>query len=128
MNDPGSARNAYGRLIGVSSTGQGIWQRMDDTRQNDRVPLNCEIEFKRHGDARYRVDVFDFSPRGCCISPPVRIQEGEPISLRIPSMEAIHGRVAWVRDWKAGVEFDRPFHAAVFEHVLRQLGGSSGTS
>lgn len=128
MSDPGSARTAYGRLIGESSTGQGIWQRMDDTRQSDRVPLNCDVEFKRHGDARYKVDLLDFSPHGCCISPPIRVEEGESISLRIPDMEAIHGRIAWVRDWKAGIQFDHSFHEAVFELVVRRLEGPSATS
>ena len=128
MSNPGSAREAYGRLIGVSSTGQEVWQRMDDTRRSDRVPLNCDIEFKRHGDARYRVDLVDFSPQGCCISPPVRVEAGEPISLRIPDMSAIHGKIAWVRDWKAGVVFDQAFHEAVFDHVVRQLRGPSATS
>lgn len=101
---------------------------MTDTRQSDRVPLNCDVEFKRHGDARYKVDLLDFSPHGCCISPPIRVENGESISLRIPDMEAIHGRIAWVRDWKAGIQFDHPFHEAVFELVVRRLEGPSATS
>lgn len=128
MNNPRSARKAFGRLFGVSSTGQGERLRMTDTRQSDRVPLNCDVEFKRHGDARYKVDLLDFSPHGCCISPPIRVEQGESISLRIPDMEAIHGRIAWVRDWKAGIQFDHPFHEAVFELVVRRLEGPSATS
>jgi hypothetical protein len=101
---------------------------MTDTRKSERIPLNCEVEFKRHGDTRYRVDLLDFSPQGCCLSPPVRVEEGETISLRIPDMAAVHGRIAWVQDWKAGVEFDHPFHEAVFNLVVRRLEGPSATS
>lgn len=97
---------------------------MTDTRRSNRVPINCELEFKRHGDVRYRVELFDLSPQGCCLSPPVRVSEGDSISLRIPGMEAVHGQIAWVEGWKAGVEFDHPFHDAVFQHVVRRLGAA----
>ena len=96
---------------------------MKQVRQGNRIPLKCEIEFRRHGDARYRVDLIDFSPHGCCISPPVRVDEGESIWLRIPGMEAIHAHVAWTEQWKVGVKFDKPFHPAVFDNVIAKLGG-----
>ncbi|MEO6580138.1 MAG: PilZ domain-containing protein [Sphingomicrobium sp.] len=96
---------------------------MDDARRSDRISLTCEIEFRRRGDARYRVDLLDFSPQGCCISPPVRLEPGESVWLRIPGMESIHAQVAWTEQWKVGVEFDKPFHPAVFENILARLGG-----
>ena len=95
----------------------------EDPRRADRVPLNCEIEFRRHGDARYPVDLLDFSPEGCCISPPVRVEPGESVWLRIPGMEMLHAQVAWAEQWKVGLEFDKPFHPAVFDSVVKRLGG-----
>ena len=94
---------------------------MNQVQRANRVPLKCEIEFRRHGDARYRVDLIDFSPHGCCIAPPVRVEEGESIWLRIPGMEAIHAHVAWAEQWKVGVTFDKPFHPAVFDSVVSRL-------
>lgn len=96
---------------------------MEQPRRADRVLLNCEVEFRRHADTRYRVDLIDFSPQGCCISPPVRVPQGESVWLRIPGMEAIHAKVAWTEQWKIGLEFDTPFHPAVFDNVVRRLGG-----
>jgi len=96
---------------------------MEQPRQTDRVPLNCEIEFRRHADARYPVDLLDFSPEGCCISPPVRVEAGERVWLRIPGMETLHAQVAWVDQWKVGLKFDKPFHPAVFDNVVKRLGG-----
>ncbi|WP_162888008.1 PilZ domain-containing protein [Sphingomonas mesophila] len=93
-------------------------------RQSARVPMNCDVDFKRHGDARYRVELFDLSPQGCCLSPPIRVDEGDSISLRIPDMAAIHGHVAWVQGFKAGVRFDQPFHQAVFDSLVRRLGAA----
>jgi hypothetical protein len=100
---------------------------MTKPRQNERVPLNCEVDFKRHGDARYRVELFDLSADGCCLSPPIRVEKGDLISLRIPEMEAIHGEIAWVQGFRAGVRFDHPFHAAVFDHVVGKLSRPSAS-
>ncbi len=96
-----------------------------ELRKSARVALDCEIDFKRQGDARYRVGLFDFSPEGCCLAPPRRLEAGDPISVRIPDIAAVQGQVAWVQDWKAGVKFGHPFHPAVFDHVIRRLRGSS---
>lgn len=94
-----------------------------EARRAERVPLQCEIGFRRHGDARYRIDLIDFSPEGCCIAPPVKVEEGERIFLRFAGLEAVHGRVAWIEQWKVGVTFDQPFHPAVFDSVVAQLRG-----
>lgn len=96
---------------------------MTNLRRSDRVDLNCEVDFKRHGDARYRVELFDLSPQGCCLSPPIRLDKGDSVGLRIPGMEAVHGQVAWVHGWKAGIRFDQPFHQAVFDSVVKRLRG-----
>ena len=96
---------------------------MEHPLRADRVPLNCEIEFRRHADARYPVDLINFSPHGCCIAPPVKVETGESVWLRIPGMETIHAKVAWTEQWKVGLEFDSPFHPAVFDTVVKRLGG-----
>lgn len=95
--------------------------RITDTRRSSRTALDCEIEFKRHGDARYRVDLLNLSIHGCCVSLPTRMDPGNRLGLRIGGLAAIHGEVAWVDQWKAGVQFNRPFHAAVFDSVVKRL-------
>jgi len=96
---------------------------IEEPRRAERVPLHCEVEIRRHADACYPVDLLDFSPEGCCIAPPVRVEAGERMWLRIPGMETIHAQVAWTEQWKVGLEFDTPFHPAVFESVVKRLGG-----
>ena len=93
----------------------------EQARRAERVPLQCEIGFRRHGDAVYRIDLIDFSPEGCCITPPVKVEVDERIFLRISDIEAIHGRVAWIEQWRVGVKFDVPFHPAVFADVVNRL-------
>jgi hypothetical protein len=98
---------------------------MTEKRRADRVPLKCEVEFRRHGDARFQVDLIDLSPTGCCIAPPVKVQPGESIYLRIPGKEAIHAKVMWVEEWRVGAQFDRPIYEPVFDDLVRRLGGGA---
>lgn len=95
--------------------------RLTDTRRTGRVPLQCEVEFRRQGDPRTMVDLLDLSPEGCCIAPTVRVEPGQMIFLRMPGMEAIPAKVAWVEQWKVGVEFDRPLYGAVFDGLVARL-------
>ncbi|MEP7315175.1 MAG: PilZ domain-containing protein [Sphingomicrobium sp.] len=98
---------------------------MTEAQRPQRVPLSCEVSFRRHGDAAYRVDLIDFSREGCCISPPIRLEPGASIWLRIPDIEATHGVVVWVREWRVGVKFDHPFHPAVFDLIVEKLSKPS---
>ena len=94
---------------------------MTDTRRTERVPLQCEVEFRRQGDSRFMVDLLDMSPEGCCIAPPVKVEPGQLVFIRIPGMEAIHGKVAWIEEWRVGVEFERAMYGPVFDSVVARL-------
>lgn len=95
---------------------------MEEGRREPRVPLACEVGFRRHGDARYRIDLLDFSTDGCCVAPPVKVESGQRVSLRIADIEAVHGSVAWSGDGRIGIHFDKPFHPAVFHSVVARIG------
>ena len=95
-----------------------------DARRSARTPMRCEIEFRRHGDFRYMVDLIDFSPEGCRFAPPVAVEPEDPLFVHIPGIEAVHARAAWSRDFEVGAEFDRPFHPAVFDSVVKRLSES----
>jgi hypothetical protein len=94
---------------------------MTDTRRAKRIPLQCEIEFRRAGETRSMVDLLDLSPNGCCIAPTVRVEPGQTIFLRMPGMEGIQAKVAWVEQWKVGVEFERPMYGPVFDGLVARL-------
>jgi len=95
---------------------------MEELPRPARVPMRSEAGFRRRGDARYSVNLINFSLRGCCVAPPIKVEEGERVLVRIAEIEAVHGRVAWTGALRAGVEFDRPFHSAVFDMVVGRLG------
>lgn len=93
-------------------------------RRAARVTISAEIDFRRAGDHRYRVTLLDFSPEGCRIETPIRVEQGDLIWISLPKMESIPGRICWVRDWTAGVEFDRPLYPSVFSMLCERLGSN----
>ena len=52
---------------------------------------------------------------------PVKVVADDMIWISIPGIEALQGRIRWVKDWMAGVEFDHPIHPAVFEMIHERM-------
>lgn len=90
-------------------------------RRAERVSLRADIDFRRTGERRWRVNILDFSPQGCRVELPVRVTSEDKIWISLPGVEALQGRICWVKDWVAGVEFDRPIHPAVFDMVQERM-------
>lgn len=90
-------------------------------RRAERVPLRADIEFRRTGEHRWRVNLLDFSPEGCRVELPVKVVDGDTIWVSLPGIETLQGRVCWVKGWEAGVEFQHPIHQAVFDMVQERM-------
>lgn len=90
-------------------------------RKAERVPLQADIDFRRTGEHRWRVNIHDMSPQGCRVELPVKVVAKDMIWISLPGLEAIQGKVCWVKEWVAGIEFDRPLHPAVFEMVEKRM-------
>lgn len=93
----------------------------DHGRKAERIPLHADIDFRRTGEHRWRVNIVDISPQGCRVELPVRVIPEDTIWITFPGLEALLGKVCWVDEWIAGIEFDRPLHPAVFEMVERRM-------
>ena len=92
-----------------------------DPRRAERVPLRADIEFRRSGEHRWRVNILNFSPEGCRIEAPVRVKVDDTIWISLPGIETIQGTVCWVKEWEAGVEFASALHPAVFDMVRERM-------
>ena len=90
-------------------------------RRAERVPLRADVDFRRSGDHRYRVNILDFSPEGCKLEVPVKVEVGDIIWISLPGLQSIQGKVCWVDEWLAGVEFDRPLYPSVYEMVRDRM-------
>jgi hypothetical protein len=93
----------------------------EEPRRTERVPLRADIEFRRSGDHRWRVNILDFSPKGCRMEVPVKVDPDDLVWISLPGIESIQGKVAWVREWEAGIEFANPLYPSVFDMLHERM-------
>jgi hypothetical protein len=92
-----------------------------EPRANQRVPLEVVASMRRLGMPSYSVNVTNLSPDGCKVDCVERPRVGEHLLLKFDELDAIDCQVCWVEDYFAGLRFDRPIHAAVFELMVQRL-------
>ena len=92
-----------------------------DPRRTERVSLRADIEFRRAGEHRWRVNILNFSPEGCRVEAPVRVKVDDTVWISLPGIETIQGTVCWVKEWEAGIEFQGPLHPAVFDMIRERM-------
>ncbi|MDB5699279.1 MAG: hypothetical protein JWN69_2083 [Alphaproteobacteria bacterium] len=90
-------------------------------REAERVKLDIEVEFRKSGYHKSTMDLQDLSRSGCKVELVDRVLPGETIWIKLPGLDSIPARVAWSRDWIAGLEFSTPLHPAVFEMLVARL-------
>lgn len=90
-------------------------------RRAPRVALDAEVMLRRAGRNNYRVRVYDMSPQGCRVEFVERPNLDELLWVKFEGLDAIEASVCWTGGPAAGLEFVRPVHPAVFEHLLRRL-------
>lgn len=62
----------------------------------------------------------NLSPKGCGLANPWRtLSEGGDVIVRLAGLGGVPGKVRWVLPSSAGVEFDNPLYAPLFEHLCR---------
>lgn len=90
-------------------------------RKSARTSLNAEVLFKRSGQINYRVRILDLSRHGCKIECVQRPRVGEAVWVKIEGLESLESVVCWIDGFVAGVEFQKPLHAAVFDLLLSRV-------
>lgn len=92
-----------------------------DPRRAARVALRADIEFRRAGEHRWRVNILDFSPEGCRVEVPVKVDVDDLVWISLPAIESIQGVVCWVKEWEVGVQFAKPLYPSVFDMVRERM-------
>ena len=110
------------RLAAARNTrGDGRMGDKSDPRRAERVLLRADIEFRRPGEHRWRVNILDFSPIGCRVDLPVKVDTDDTVWISLPGIETIQGTVCWVKEWVAGIEFASPLYPSVFDMVRERM-------
>ena len=90
-------------------------------RQTERVPLLADVTMRRLGKISYRVRVFDASTHGCNIEFIERPAINELVRIKIDGLQPLDARTCWIENHRAGFQFDRPIHPAVFDLLVSQM-------
>ena len=94
-------------------------------RRAERISLRAEIDFRRAGEHRWRVEILDMSPEGCRVEVPISVGPEDVIWISFPGLETIQGKICWVKEWTVGIEFENPLHPAVFDMLQQRIRGGS---
>ena len=92
-------------------------------RRSARVNLQAEVQLRRSGHHHYLVNVHDISPEGCKLEFIERPRLDETVWVKFEGLDAVESNVCWVRGSDVGIEFVRPIYPAVFDVLVRRLGG-----
>ena len=90
-------------------------------RRAHRIELRTYIHLRKSGYHKTEVSLLDVSAQGCRVELPERVALDETVWITLPGLQPIESRVAWVRDWVAGLEFRQPIYPSVFELLLSRM-------
>jgi hypothetical protein len=93
----------------------------DNKRRAERERLAAAVSFRKPKEMSYEVNLENMSPHGCCIGLRERVRPGQLLWITVPGIEPMQSWVRWHGEWQAGLEFERPMHIAVFDHVAAQM-------
>ncbi len=82
----------------------------------------CEIGagLRQRGASGVSVQILDLSTHGFRASTHLDLQKGADVWLKMPGLEPLHARVAWMSGYLVGCQFQRPLHPAVLQMVVRK--------
>ncbi|WP_407696056.1 PilZ domain-containing protein [Sphingomicrobium lutaoense] len=92
-----------------------------DSREGTREPLAAFVTVRETGRSRNAASIVNVSRGGCQISTVNRLVQGERIWVKFPGFDSIEATVRWSEEFTAGVEFVRPLHPAMLDHLLARL-------
>jgi hypothetical protein len=83
---------------------------------------HCEIgaAMRQRGAHGVSVQIVDLSTHGFRASTHLDLQKGADVWLKLPGLEALHARVAWMSGYLVGCAFVRPLHPAVLQMMVRK--------
>lgn len=78
------------------------------------LPAKCRI-----GNFAAHLTISDLTHKGCRLSGlAMRARVGEKVIISPDGLQPITAHVAWTRMHQVGVQFERPLHPSVAEHLI----------
>jgi hypothetical protein len=95
--------------------------RVQAPRKSARIDIQAVVQLRRSGQHNYLVNVHDLSREGCRLEFVERPSLDERVWIKLEGLETLEAMVCWTEGFCAGVEFVRPIHGAVFDHLVGRL-------
>jgi hypothetical protein len=90
-----------------------------DTRGHLRVDVSLETSICSSAVRRVSAELVDISATGCRVATPIYLIDDCHLSVTIPGFSPFGAKVRWCRNSALGLEFTRPLHPSVVDHVAR---------
>jgi hypothetical protein len=103
----------------MTLTGELSTQSGYDGRRAARTDVVLGAGLRQRGAHAITVQIMDLSTHGFRAATHLELEPGSDVWLKMPGLESMHARVAWMRGHLMGCEFVRPLHPAVLDMVVR---------
>ncbi|WP_407696044.1 PilZ domain-containing protein [Sphingomicrobium lutaoense] len=90
-------------------------------RREPRVAVDCMVKARESGQRETAAKLADLTRLGGRVELLSRLKIHDEIWIRLPGLSPIKAFVCWSQSFDAGLEFERPLHPAVFEHLLKTI-------
>ena len=92
----------------------------EDDDETGSLMVLCRAKSGPSADLR----VLDISPGGCMVASGGWMAEpGERVLTTVRGIGVQASKLVWQEDGRAGIAFDQPLHAAVYDYLLARLEG-----
>jgi hypothetical protein len=91
----------------------------EDGRRAPRTEVVLGAGLRQRGAHAVTVQIMDLSTHGFRAATHLELEVGSDVWLKMPGLESMHARVAWMRGHLMGCAFVRPLHPAVLDMVVR---------
>ncbi len=90
-------------------------------RGHTRRAFNSEARIRSINQGQVGGQVLDISEKGCkLVLHTEKMLPGQSLTIKIPEIETLVAYVRWRKGKIVGVEFVRPMHSAVVDHLVRK--------
>ena len=95
----------------------------NDSRRQDRVGVATVARLRDRASNKYDVHLLDLSITGFRAEAHYSLDKDSIVWLTIPGLQGLEATVAWRRGAVIGCRFRQPLYPAVFDHIVKTMGG-----
>jgi hypothetical protein len=92
-----------------------------EARRARRIELAFRASIREPGTTRFEISIKDISVTGFRFASSFSLRPGAKVWLTIPGLAPLEASVVWARNFTYGCAFFQPLHAAVLDHVTKQI-------